>query len=139
MAVAQSRRGNKIRKVHVRHPHERVRVRHSFDPEDGRTHQSFKDECDIHQIVDSYARTGLVNHLASGPVQYGDAPEATLFEAACAQAAIRSAEHDGFTPSEAAPEADDSTEDPVTGSDLETAEKPLQEPTGAPEINAADA
>jgi len=29
------------------------------DPSEGKTHQSFKDECDVNAIVDRYAKTGL--------------------------------------------------------------------------------
>lgn len=45
-----------------------------------------------------HTRTGLVTHLNPGKPQYGDNPESTLFEAALAQAAIRSAVEDGWEP-----------------------------------------
>lgn len=88
-----------------RRPHEIPRVRFKTDPESGLTHQSFIAECDINNIVDVYARTGLVNHLARKKPQYGEVPEATLYESACAQAAIRSAMEDGYEYQEPPPEA----------------------------------
>jgi hypothetical protein len=67
--------------------------------DDDLTHQSFKDECDITRIVETYARTGIVPGRRMEP-QYGECPDTTLFEAACVQAAIRTAEADGFEYSE---------------------------------------
>lgn len=98
--MAQSRqktRRGEIRSQYIRHPLERERVSITFDPDEGRTHQSFKEECDIDKILDLHARTGIVNHLARGEPQYGDAPDITLFESAVAQAEIRSAVEDGWT------------------------------------------
>lgn len=80
----------------VRNPFHRHRVAISFDPEEGLTQQSFKDECDINQIVDLHHRTGIVNHVARGRPEYGDAPDTTLFEAALVRAEINSAREDGF-------------------------------------------
>lgn len=37
-----------------------------------RTKQSFKDECNIHTIMDKYHRTGLVTHLNATRPMYGD-------------------------------------------------------------------
>lgn len=88
----------------VRGPYDRPRLAVSYDPDRGRTHQSFKDECDITRIVDTYARTGIIPTHRMQPI-YGDAPESTLFEAACAQAAIRTAEEDGWMPPEVPQEA----------------------------------
>lgn len=39
------------------------------------TKQSFKDECDINQIVAKFEKTGLVNHLARGVPQFADVSE----------------------------------------------------------------
>lgn len=91
-------------KVTVLGPFDRRRCQVEYDPERGLTRQSFKDECDVNRIVDTYARTGIIPAQRLEP-HYGEAPESTLFEAACAQAAIRSAEADGFEyPSESSSE-----------------------------------
>lgn len=89
---------------YVRGPFERVRVAVCFDPEKGLTHQSFKDECDINNIVATYARTGIAPKPRGKP-QFGVAPDADLFEAACVQAEIRSAEAEGSLPDAAEPES----------------------------------
>lgn len=115
--MARSRRVNDKPKAeelrpgrpYIRMPWERHRVAISWPDSENRTHESFRDECDINNIIDLHTRTGLVNHLNPGNPQYGDAPESTLFEAACAQAAIRTALEDGWTPP-----ADDSD----TGEDI---------------------
>lgn len=55
-------------------PHDsyfRVRVQ-SVNALPDRTKQSFKDQCDIHQIIDRYDRTGLITHLNSAQAHYGD-------------------------------------------------------------------
>lgn len=106
----------------VRGPFDRPRVAISFDPDLGRTHQSFRDECDINRIVETYARTGIVPTGRREP-QYGEAPDGTLFDHALVQAAIRTAVEDGYTPSEASSEAPDSPEGD-TGSP--EPEKPLE-------------
>lgn len=38
------------------------------------TKQSFKDECDINQIMAKYQKTGLINHFQKNQAQYGFAP-----------------------------------------------------------------
>lgn len=38
----------------------------------GRTKQSFRDECDINRIMKNFAVTGTLGHLAKHPPQYGD-------------------------------------------------------------------
>lgn len=73
-------------------PRRRVQVKFK---KRGLTKGSFRDECDINQIVDQYARTGLVAHVRSGSPQYGEAPDQTLYEAACIQAEIRSRDLEG--------------------------------------------
>lgn len=85
-----------------------------FHPaETGLTRQSFKDECDITRIVETYARTGIAPLNRHEP-QYGDAPDSGLFEAALVQAEIRSAEtysdHFAETASETPSEATESPE-----------------------------
>lgn len=91
--------------------------------DDGVTRQSFRDECDIDRIVDTYARTGMVNHIPRMKPMYGDAPDQTLFEAACVQAEIRSAEENEalYPPSDAltAPESDDKEQTEGTPSEPE--------------------
>lgn len=116
----------------ARRPHEVPRVSIVFDPELGRTHQSFREECDVNRIVDTYTRTGVLTHAARGKPQFGDAPDSTLFEAAVAQAEIRSAEEEGRWPLQEAPEA------PVTDSEPESEEKALEPPeaSDAPETAA---
>lgn len=50
---------------------ERERVTVTFK-KPSRTQQSFKDECDINNIMARYERTGIVDHLAKYEGQYGD-------------------------------------------------------------------
>ena len=118
-----------------RRAHEMPRVQIAF-PGPGKTRQSFKDECDINRIVDTYARTGIVNHIPRVAPQYGDNPEQTLFDAACVQAEIRSSEEDAvLNPSPEAlrgPDSDDLAE-PAS-----TPEGEVPEPDTAPQA-ASDA
>jgi hypothetical protein len=72
----------------------RHRVAITF-PDDGRTRGSFKDECDIDRIVSRFLNTGALPHQQRRPPQYGDAPDATLFEAAVTHAELRSLEEEG--------------------------------------------
>lgn len=96
----------------IRMPWERHRQSISIDPETGLTHQSFKDECDINNIIDLHTRTGMVTHLNPGKPQYGVMPDSTLFDAACAQAEIRSALEEGWEPPayDSPPEGDSEAE-----------------------------
>lgn len=90
----------------VRGAYERRRV---LTPvaDDGITRQSFAEECDINKIVDTFTRTGMVNHIPRVKPVYGECPEQNLFEAACVQAAIRSSEEDAaLTPPESPVEAE---------------------------------
>lgn len=57
-----------------------------------KTRNSFKDECDVNKIVATYAKTGMVNHVARVTPEYGDAPDIDFFSAACIQAELRSQE-----------------------------------------------
>lgn len=52
------------------------------------TRGSFKDECDVSNIVKTYARTGMVNHVARRQPQYFAAPELDFAEHMRTQAAI---------------------------------------------------
>lgn len=113
-----------------RRAHEVPRVQKSFD-EPAKTRQSFKDECDINRIVETYARTGMVNHVPRAAAQYGDNPEQTLFEAACVQAEIRSSEEEAvLNPS---PEAVSAPESDETAEPADTPEGPEAEPDTAPQ------
>ncbi|AYP28674.1 MAG: portal protein [Microviridae sp.] len=115
----------------VRGPFDRPRVAISYDPERGLTHQSFKDECDITRIVETYARTGIIPTHRMQP-HYGDAPESDVFEAACAQAAIRTAEEEGWTPQEGAQEASDGEISDSEGDTLGVPQKEALGASGAP-------
>jgi len=46
----------------------------TFDPAEGMTKQSFKDECNINKIMAKFQRTGVLNHYAKHQHQYGDIP-----------------------------------------------------------------
>ena len=58
----------------------RRRVVISF-PQETKTKQSFKEECDINRIVKSFAKTGEFTHLARGTPQYGYASSQSFHEA----------------------------------------------------------
>ena len=115
-----------------RSPLTRHRVSISF-PSQGRTRQSMKDECDPNLIVDRFARTGQIVNVHRTKPQYGDAPDQTLFEAACVQAELRSKDQEGALdaldektpekPSEAL--SDEKPADP--GETPESGEKPAQD------------
>lgn len=42
---------------------------------DGRTKQSFKDECNINSIIAKYQRTGMMDHVRDNPGVYADVAE----------------------------------------------------------------
>jgi len=46
----------------------------TFDPSEGMTKQSFRDECNINKIMAKFQRTGLLNHYAKHAPQYMDIP-----------------------------------------------------------------
>ena len=50
----------------------RERKQVCFKDSKGLTHQEQKDQCDINNILDKYARTGLINHVNRYEGQYGD-------------------------------------------------------------------
>jgi phage internal scaffolding protein len=52
-----------------------------FGEDKGRTRQSFKDECDIHQILGKFRQTGFIEHQARSLAEYGFADSITLHEA----------------------------------------------------------
>lgn len=53
-----------------------------FDPEEGQTKQSFKDECDINNIMKRYNATGSITHLNMRTPEYGDFSSPLEFQAA---------------------------------------------------------
>lgn len=46
------------------------------------TKQSHKDECDIHNILKQYQRTGIVRHIAKHQARYEDLPDPIEFQEA---------------------------------------------------------
>lgn len=62
-------------------PTKRNRVQVFFDPDEGRTQQQFKDECDINNIMARYQVTGVVDHVAKYEGQYGEIPEIDYHQA----------------------------------------------------------
>ena len=64
-----------------RSPLQRFPVLKSFDGEESRTHQSFRDDADASVIVERYARTGILPGQTRKP-EYGDAPTQSYFESA---------------------------------------------------------
>ncbi len=48
---------------------------------DGRTKQSFKDECDINRILNRAQKTGTISHLANRGGEYGDFSSFDFFDA----------------------------------------------------------
>jgi len=94
------------------------------------TRQSFKDECDVNQIVKRYTETGMINHIPRTTPQYGDAPEGDFLEAAIVNADIASQIEAGTLDMDAIasePEAE-TTPEPAP----EKAEQASQEPSGDP-------
>lgn len=132
--MAKSQPANKVAKCPtIRLPWERHPCGISFDPDLGRTHQSFKDECSIDNIIDLHTRTGILQHINAGTPQYVDNPESTLYEAACVAAEVRSVIEDGWEPPEA-PDDDTETDDTPTGeSPSEAPSEPLEPQAETPE------
>lgn len=113
----------------IRGPYEAQRVITKIDPESGITRQSFRDECDVEKIVDTFARTGMVNHIPKAAPVYGDCPEQNLFEAACVQAEIRSSEEEAVL---------NPSPDALRGSETDDQDEPLGEvPPEEPEAPPA--
>lgn len=133
--TATKNKANRKKRPIVRGPFDAVRHKTHYDPESGLTRQSFVDECDVNKIVDTYARTGMVNHIPKVQPIYGDCPDQTLFEAALIQAEIRSSEEDAVhNPPSDAPRASE------TDDQSETEGTPEGTPEAAPEgaVSAAD-
>ncbi len=51
---------------------ERNRTQIDFSGTPGRTKQSFRDECDVNQILKRWRKTGEMNHIATRQPTYGD-------------------------------------------------------------------
>lgn len=67
----------------IRHPYlDQVDHPGIVFPDDGRTKQSHKAECDINTIVAFYMRTGVFNHGTSKQPQWGDFGDGTTFHEA---------------------------------------------------------
>jgi len=94
------------------------------------TRQSFKDECDVNQIVKRYTETGMVNHIPRTTPQYGDAPEGDFLEAAIVNAEIASQIEAGTLDMDAV--ASEPEAEPTPEPDPEKAEEASQEPLGDP-------
>ena len=103
------------------------------------TRQSFKDECDVNQIVKRYTETGMINHIPRSTPQYGDAPEGDFLEAAIVNADIASKIEAGSldmdalqaSEPEAEPSPDPDTNEPENGSQEASAD-----PSSTPEQEA---
>lgn len=93
--AAQSQRGNRRKAPKLySHGFERTRVQIDVGSETP-TCQSFRDSCDVNNIIDLHARTGILQHRNRAEPQYGETPDADLFDAACVQAELRSAAEEG--------------------------------------------
>ena len=114
----------------ARRAHDVEPVRVSFT-EPAKTRQSFKDECDVSRIVDTYARTGLIQNMTSVAPQYADCPDSNLFEAACVQAEIRSSEEEAVLNPSPEPLRGSESDDPAEPAGTLEGEEP--EPDTAPQ------
>lgn len=61
------------------HPRNRVIADHS---DEMMTKQSHKKECDIHNILSQYKKTGIINHIAGREPVYAHLPEAMDYQQA---------------------------------------------------------
>lgn len=105
----------------------------SFDSKKGLTRQSFKDECDINNIIKTYTDTGLVNHVAKSRPIYGEAPETDFFTAACVRADIKSQQEAGAIDLDEVLEPQDTPEENVPP---EAPEEPSEAPNTPPKDGA---
>jgi len=102
------------------------------------TRQSFKEECDVNQIVKRYTETGMINHIPRTTPQYGDAPEGDFLEAAIVNADIASQIEAGSLDMDAIasePEAE-TTSEPEPEEAEEAAQEPSGDPSSTPEHSA---
>lgn len=107
----------------IRGPFDRQRLQISF-PEVGRTKQSFKNQCDIDDIVARFQKTGVLPQINPITPQYGDAPDLASFEAACITAEVASKYEEGYTPILEEKKPETATEEV---SEIETPEKTTTE------------
>lgn len=68
-------------KIRLPYDGQRVRLAKSFSL-DSRTKQSFKDECDLNQIIERYARTGVLDHMSSTTPKYIDCTTVSDYQTA---------------------------------------------------------
>jgi len=103
------------------------------------TRQSFKDECDVNQIVKRYTETGMINHIPRTKPQYGDAPEGDFLEAAIVNADIASQIEAGDLDMddlmESEPEAEE-TPDPESKEPENGSQEASADPSSTPEDSA---
>lgn len=52
-------------------------------PEETRAKQSFKDDCDINNLLKRYEKTGVLPHNVKGPGQYADISDVSDYQTAC--------------------------------------------------------
>jgi len=101
------------------------------------TRQSFKDECDVNQIVKRYTETGMINHIPRTTPQYGDAPEGDFLEAAIVNADIASQIEAGDLDLDAL-NASEPDPEPNPGPDTNEPEKGSQEASADPSSTPED-
>lgn len=66
--------------IYIRKPFQPVeRVQTMFDPKEGRTKQSFADDCDINKIIKRYQSTGFTPPVNENGI-YSDYSSTTLFD-----------------------------------------------------------
>jgi len=103
------------------------------------TRQSFKDECDVNQIVQRYTETGMINHIPRTTPQYGDAPDGDFFEAAIVNADIASQIEAGTLDMDALeasePEAE-TTPEPDTNEPENGSQEASADPSSTPDDSA---
>lgn len=68
----------------------KLKVSVTFPPDEGRTKQSFKQECDINHIMARYVKTGIIEFTNKHAPQYGDVTGLDFREGIQVVAAARS-------------------------------------------------
>jgi len=56
--------------------------RQTIECSGGRTRQSFKDQCDVNQIVNKWRKTGVIDHVSQFQGRYADYGDGADFQAA---------------------------------------------------------
>ena len=72
-------------KIEIRKPYGPPPVSNIDCSGEGRTHQSFKDECDINNIMKRFERDGVLTHAAKVEGKYGDFTGAVDYKTALDQ------------------------------------------------------